>query len=69
MKKTGIFSALVFAFVNSKTAKYPLLVYKDVTYMPMTYDYCNLLGLESNYPSHVIATIVGNPIRFSDTKT
>jgi len=35
--------------VNSKTAEYPLLVYKNVTYMPMTYDYCNLLGLESNW--------------------
>jgi len=81
MKKTGIFPALVFAFlvchcmafisygaektvrvalpafrvqingtiVNSKTANYPLLVYKDITYMPMTYDYCNLLGLESSW--------------------
>ena len=35
--------------VNSKTAEYPLLVYKDITYMPMTYDYCHLLGLESNW--------------------
>jgi hypothetical protein len=35
--------------VNSKTAEYPLLVYKNITYMPMTYDYCNLLGLESNW--------------------
>ncbi len=35
--------------VNSKTAEYPLLVYKDITYMPMTYDYCNLLGLESSW--------------------
>jgi hypothetical protein len=35
--------------VNSKTAEYPLLVYRDITYMPMTYDYCNLLGLESSW--------------------
>jgi hypothetical protein len=35
--------------VNSKTSEYPLLVYKNITYMPMTYDYCNLLGLESNW--------------------
>ncbi|MBN7773636.1 hypothetical protein [Clostridium aminobutyricum] len=35
--------------VNSKTAEYPLLVYKNITYMPMTYDYCHLLGLESSW--------------------
>ncbi len=35
--------------VDSKTAEYPLLFYKNITYMPMTYDYCNLLGLESNW--------------------
>lgn len=35
--------------VDSKTAEYPLLVYKNITYMPMTYDYCNLLGLESEW--------------------
>lgn len=35
--------------VDSKTAEYPLLVYRDITYMPMTYDYCNLLGLESEW--------------------
>lgn len=35
--------------VNSKTAEYPLLVYKNITYMPMTYNYCHLLGLESNW--------------------
>lgn len=35
--------------VVGKTAEYPLLFYKNITYMPMTYDYCNLLGLESNW--------------------
>lgn len=35
--------------VNSKTADYPLLLYRDITYMPMTYDYCNLLGLKSEW--------------------
>lgn len=35
--------------INSKTTKYPLLVYKNITYLPMTYDYCNLLGLESSW--------------------
>jgi len=35
--------------VDSTTAEYPLLVYKDITYMPMTYDFCNLIGLESSW--------------------
>jgi hypothetical protein len=35
--------------IDSKTAEYPLLLYKNITYMPMTYDYCNLLGLESSW--------------------
>ncbi|MFV0517021.1 MAG: hypothetical protein ACK5MV_06460 [Aminipila sp.] len=35
--------------INSKKAEYPLLLYKNITYMPMTYDYCNLLGLESSW--------------------
>lgn len=37
--------------VNSKKSVYPLLVYKDITYMPMTFEYCNLLGLTSNWTS------------------
>ncbi|MDD2190188.1 MAG: hypothetical protein PHV71_00170 [Eubacteriales bacterium] len=35
--------------VDNKTAQYPLLFYKNITYMPMTHDYCNLLGLESDW--------------------
>lgn len=35
--------------VDSTIAEFPLLVYKDITYMPMTYDFCNLIGLESGW--------------------
>lgn len=35
--------------VDSTIAEFPLLVYKDITYMPMTYDFCNLIGLESSW--------------------
>ena len=33
--------------VNNSYSKYPLLVYKDITYFPMTYNDCRFLGLES----------------------
>lgn len=29
-------------------SKYPLLVYKDITYFPMTYYDCRLLGIKTN---------------------
>ena len=29
--------------------KYPLLMYKDITYFPMTYDYARFLGLKANW--------------------
>jgi len=33
--------------VNNKESKYPLIVYKDITYFPMTYNDCRFLGIES----------------------
>lgn len=35
--------------LEHKATKYPLLVYKDVTYFPMTYDYVHMLGLASSW--------------------
>lgn len=35
--------------VYYKDSLYPLLSYKDVTYFPMTYDYCRSLSLTSSY--------------------
>ena len=33
--------------VNNSNSQYPLIVYKDITYFPMTYNDCRFLGLES----------------------
>lgn len=32
--------------INNQTAQYPLLLYKDITYVPMTWDYCQSLALQ-----------------------
>ena len=31
--------------VDKAAARYPLLVYQDITYVPMTWDLCRFLGL------------------------
>ena len=33
--------------IDYKNSQYPLLNYKDITYFPMTWDYCNLMNLAS----------------------
>ena len=35
--------------VDNRYSKYPLIVYKDITYFPMTYSDCRFLGLESKW--------------------
>ncbi|RVU55144.1 hypothetical protein [Anaerosphaera multitolerans] len=35
--------------INTKNAKYPLIVYKDITYFPMTYYDMRLLGVETQW--------------------
>lgn len=35
--------------VNNDYSKYPLIVYKNITYFPMTYSDCRFLGLESDW--------------------
>lgn len=35
--------------VNNDYSKYPLIVYKDITYFPMTYSDCRYLGIESTW--------------------
>jgi len=35
--------------VNNAYSKYPLIVYKDITYFPMTYSDCRYLGIESTW--------------------
>lgn len=35
--------------MDNRYSKYPSIVYKDITYFPMTYNDCRHLGLESNW--------------------
>lgn len=35
--------------VDNAAARYPLLVYQDITYVPMTWDLCRFLGLETRW--------------------
>jgi hypothetical protein len=35
--------------IDNTNNKYPVLVYKDITYFPMTWNYTNALGLETNW--------------------
>lgn len=35
--------------IDNKIAKYPLLLYKNITYIPMTYHLCRFLKLETNW--------------------
>jgi len=35
--------------VNNDYSRYPLIVYKDITYFPMTYSDCRFLGIESTW--------------------
>lgn len=35
--------------VNNSYSKYPLIVYKDITYFPMTFSDCRFLGIESTW--------------------
>ena len=37
--------------VDNAAAKYPLLVYKNITYFPMTYHLCRFLGLTTKWDS------------------
>lgn len=37
--------------IDSTTARYPLLVYNDITYVPMTYDLCRFMGLTTEWDS------------------
>ncbi|MDR3242872.1 MAG: hypothetical protein LBT34_02960 [Clostridiales Family XIII bacterium] len=37
--------------IDNQTRKYPLIVYKDITYVPMTWYDCRFLGLETDWDS------------------
>ncbi len=38
--------------MDNEYNRYPLLVYKDITYFPMTYDGARFLGLKANWHEH-----------------
>ena len=37
--------------VDNRYVEYPLITYKDITYFPMTYDLCSMLGLSVGFDS------------------
>ena len=38
--------------VDNRYVEYPLITYKDVTYFPMTYDLCSMLGLSVGFDNN-----------------
>ena len=52
-KETAVLPAFEVSFngqlVESNYRQFPLIVYKDITYVPMTYFDCRSLGLTTNW--------------------
>lgn len=46
--------------VDYKKSQYPLLVYKDITYFPMTYDNTRFLGVETNWNDKDRKLVINN---------
>lgn len=46
--------------VNNDYCKYPLIVYKDITYFPMTFNDCRFLGIESTWTGDKTGLLVGS---------
>ncbi|MDF2653760.1 MAG: hypothetical protein K0R19_234 [Bacillota bacterium] len=44
--------------VNNNYSKYPLIVYKDITYFPMTFSDCRFLGIESTWTGEKTGLLV-----------
>ena len=44
--------------VNNDYSKYPLIVYKDITYFPMTYSDCRFLGIESTWTGNSTGLLI-----------
>lgn len=45
--------------IDNKYAMYPLLLYKDITYFPMTYDYSKLFGLYTVWDQNKYMLFIG----------
>lgn len=41
--------------IDNAAEKYPLLVYNDITYFPMTYDLCRFLGLSADWDGKTLS--------------
>ena len=52
----GFDVTLNWAAFSNDYSRYPLLVYKDITYFPMTYHDCRLLGLTTSWRSRTPGT-------------
>ncbi|HCF49320.1 MAG TPA: DUF5050 domain-containing protein, partial [Syntrophomonas sp.] len=50
--------------IDNSYSQYPLLVYKDITYFPMTYYDCRFLGLESLWNSHTGLVVVKTDVNW-----
>lgn len=51
--------------MENKHNQYPLIVYKDITYFPMTYHYADFLGLKTNWANNTL-TIDKEPHPYAD---
>ena len=51
--------------MENKYNQYPLIVYKDITYFPMTYHYADFLGLKTNWANNTL-TIDNEEHPFAD---
>ncbi len=50
--------------IDNRYSQYPLIVYKDITYFPMTYYDCRFLGLESAWDNNRGLTIVKTDVNW-----
>ncbi|MDD4779936.1 MAG: WG repeat-containing protein [Tissierellia bacterium] len=59
--------------INNEYSEYPLIIYKDITYFPMTYAGCRYLGLETKWNNksglEIVKTNVSYPYSDYITKT
>ena len=45
--------------IDNKYSKYPFIVYNNITYMPLTYDYCEFMGVKAEWNPNKPAFFVG----------
>jgi hypothetical protein len=56
--------------INNAYRKYPLIVYKDITYFPMTYADCRFLGVETEWDGNALyVETTGKPGEFAEERS